>query len=312
MAKFPESLLPPDSVFQARAERRRQMIRVVAIGIGIRTLIVGGELVGATLFNSSALYMDALSSFLDVACSLLLILFIKLAERPPDTNHPFGHGRYEPLAGLQMGILLMVVGAWMLVHQVLQIPEAHAEALDKRAWLISLGALILLEVCYMISMRVAKRYESPALAADAAHYRVDSLTSLFATVALLVAAYVPEWSQVMDHIGASAIAVFMLVMGAFTAKGNVNQLLDRIPEKHYFDLVRRAAKNVAGVFETEKIRIQMFGPDAHVDIDVEVDPLLSVDKAHRISQEVRVAIQKEWPAVRDVSVHIEPYYPGDH
>lgn len=64
--------------------------------------------------------------------------------------------------------------------------------------------------------------------------------------------------------------------------------------------------------DTEKTRIQLYGPDAHVDIDIEVDPELSVQKAHKISQEVRIEIQKAWPAVRDVTVHIEPYYPNDH
>jgi len=92
----------------------------------------------------------------------------------------------------------------------------------------------------------------------------------------------------------------------------LNQLLDKIPATRYFLAVRKAAINVNGVLDTEKIRIQQYGPDAHVDIDIEVDPQLSVEKAHTISQHVRAAIQKEWPMVRDVMVHIEPYYPGDH
>ena len=88
--------------------------------------------------------------------------------------------------------------------------------------------------------------------------------------------------------------------------------MDRIPEDRFFNTVRQAAKHVEGVLETEKIRIQRYGPDAHVDIDIEVDPGLTVEVAHAISQKVRVEIQKAWPAVRDVTVHIEPYYSGDH
>ena len=104
----------------------------------------------------------------------------------------------------------------------------------------------------------------------------------------------------------------MIVMGVYAVRNNLHQLLDRVPDAHFFDTVTKAAKIVPGVLDTEKIRIQLYGPDAHVDIDVEVDPQLSVEKAHEISQKVRVEIQKEWPAVRDVTVHIEPYYPNDH
>lgn len=95
-------------------------------------------------------------------------------------------------------------------------------------------------------------------------------------------------------------------------RDNLHQLLDRIPATHYFDTVKQAARRVKGVFGTEKIRIQLYGPDSHVDIDIEVEPEMSVLAAHEISQQVRVEIQKDWPAVRDVTVHIEPFYPNDH
>jgi divalent metal cation (Fe/Co/Zn/Cd) transporter len=76
--------------------------------------------------------------------------------------------------------------------------------------------------------------------------------------------------------------------------------------------VKEAALKVEGVLATEKVLIQSYGPDAHVDIDIEVAPNLSVEVAHKLTQKVRAEIQKAWPAVRDVIVHIEPYYPGDH
>jgi cation diffusion facilitator family transporter len=161
-------------------------------------------------------------------------------------------------------------------------------------------------------IRAAKRRSSPALAADAIHYRIDGLTSLFATFALILVAFYPTWSHLIDHIGAMTISGLMMVIGIVAGKQNLNQLLDRAPDPDYFHRVRSAALKVQGVKETEKVRIQLYGPDAHVDIDIEVDPTLPVEEAHTISQKVRTEIQKEWPLVRDVTVHIEPYYPGDH
>ncbi len=104
----------------------------------------------------------------------------------------------------------------------------------------------------------------------------------------------------------------MIVVGLNASKKNLHQLVDGVPDRSYFDRVKEAALSVKGILATEKILIQIFGPDAQVSIDVEVDPKLSVEKGHELSQQVRLAIQKKWPSVRDVIVHLEPYYPNDH
>jgi len=150
------------------------------------------------------------------------------------------------------------------------------------------------------------------MVADAYHYRVDALTSVVATIALFIGQYSSDFAGLFDHLGAVVIACMMIGLGFSALRANFNQLVDKKPNPVYFQWVREAALSVKGTHETEKIRIQISGPDAHVDIDIEVDPHMSVEKAHKISQEVRAAIQKKWPQVRDVTVHIEPYYPDDH
>jgi cation diffusion facilitator family transporter len=205
------------------------------------------------------------------------------------------------------------VGGGMLIKESLDLGNAKPEfIIDPLLWMIPFLAAVTLEICYHYVKNVAKKNHSPALAADAVHYRIDSLTSAFATIALLSAAYTPAWSYVFDHMGAIAISGFMIVIGLNISKENLKQLLDTKPEADFFIKVENASKRVSGVKGTEKVRIQQYGPDAHVDIDIEVDPNLSVQLAHEISQKVRVEIQKDWPAVRDVTVHIEPFYPGDH
>lgn len=313
MKHFPQKLDLPRDVLVQRAQRKKELMISASWGIFIRLAIIAFELVGVWLFASSALMMDALASSVDVFSTLLLILFIRLAERPPDDNHPFGHGRYEPLVGLQLGLLLIVVGAGMFVQQCLQFYEAPSEkVIDNHAWIFPVVAVILLEICYRVVSYTAKKQDSPALIADAYHYRIDALTSLFAACALIAAAFIPEWSYLIDRVGAVLISMLMVVLGIFASRQNLDQLVDKVPDPVTFERVKRAAMQAEGVLGTEKIGIQQFGPDAHIDIDVEVDPYLTVEVAHEISQRVRLEIQKEWPAVRDVIVHIEPYYPNDH
>lgn len=314
MSKFPKPVEIPHEVYIERVNRHQQMMQSSRIGIFVRLAIIVFELIGFAWVNSSSLFLDAMSSLLDVVSSGFLLLCIRLAKRPPDDDHPFGHGRYEPLGGLLLGLLLLVTGGVMFIQQTFGVALEGVEPipLSMWAWIFPFTAMILLEFSYRAILWTARRQNSPALAADAFHYRVDSISSLMATVALILAAYWPQWSHLIDHLGAIGIAIFMVIIGVVAAKENLNQLLDKVPDEEFFDKVREAAQAVKGVKGTEKIRIQSYGPDAHVDIDVEVDPDLSVDVAHQISQQVRVEIQKAWPAVRDVMVHIEPYYANDH
>lgn len=313
MSQFPNSLKLPLSIHESRIKRDHEIVRAASLGIKIRFAIIFFELIGVVLVQSSALFFDVLATLMDVVSSFFLIFCVKMAQKPPDRNHPFGHGRYEPLGGMLLGILLVVTGIIMSANQMLALfqDETH-HVIHPYGWIFPAATIVLLEISYRYIQKIAKRENSPALMADAVHYRIDSLNSVSATIALAIGAYFPLWSGLSDQIGAICIALFMVVVGVYATKENMHQLMDRIPNSEFFDRVKKAAMKVKGILGTEKIRIQQYGPDAHVDIDIEVDPELSVNKAHELSQEVRFEIQKEWPSVRDVTVHIEPFYANDH
>lgn len=310
---FPDPIPLPQAVFEARNARKAAITKVMSIGMAVRFGIVAIELLGFWLFSSMSLLIDSIATIADLISSVILLISIRLASRPPDENHPFGHGRFEPLAGLQLGIFLAFAGVGMGVQQLLALfQEKTAVVIDSHAWIFALIAVVLLELSYRKMVMIARREKSEALMAEAFHFRADSINSALALFALLIAAMLPQASWYADRIGAIGIALFMCAVGCIAAKKNIDQLLDRIPDEELFMRVRNAAMTVTGVCDTEKIRIQQYGPDAHVDIDVEVDPTLSVEQAHTISQHVRTKIQIAYPNVQDVVVHIEPYYPDDH
>src|SRR5438552_2530426 len=103
MSKFPEKIPLPSDVYKKREERRKEILLIALRGISLRGSIILAELLGYFYLRSSALLLDALSSLFDIGMSLLLMLCIRLADKPPDRHHPFGHGRFEPIAGLQLG-----------------------------------------------------------------------------------------------------------------------------------------------------------------------------------------------------------------
>lgn len=283
------------------------------IGIGVRLLIVAAELAAWASFGSAVLLVDALASLADVAASLLLVVAIRLAARPPDDDHPFGHGRYEPLAGLQLAVMLTGVGVYLFLRQLWSAATESAEG-DVQWFVgtIPLMAAALLEIVSRVIRGIGQRHRSSALVAESAHFRIDAVTSFVAAVGIGLAAAAPEFGHLIDHLAAMLLAAVVIWLGLVAAFENLHQLMDRVPESASFERVRSAAASIEGVLEVEKIRIQHAGPDAHVDIDIEVDPAIRVDEAHRIAQHVRAKIQSDWPSVREVVVHVEPYYAGDH
>ena len=310
---FPKSIELPSQILKAREERSGALLRVTKLGILIRMVIIISEMAGFFLFESHTLLIDAIDGAFDVATSFFLLFCIKYASRPPDSNHPFGHGRLEPLAGLQLGLILTCLGSFLFIKEMwadFDLPEPSA--INPLSALIPLSAFLLLELAGLKMKKLAKELRSPALLAEARHLRLDSLNTVIASITLLLAASFPSWSARLDEAGALLIAACMIYIGINGCKRNLDQLLDRKPEEDLFQRVREAALRTSGVKDTEKMRIQSYGPNAHVAIDIEVEGTLSVEEAHLISQNVRIEIQKEWPDVQDVIVHIEPYYPNDH
>lgn len=316
--KFPKRVKPSAQIVEKkRKERTYELFSASGRACIIRLILIFLEFTGYYLYHSDALFVDAIASSYDLLSSIVLLICLWLAQTPPDGKHPFGHGRIEPIAGMQLAIFLTILGAWLFYQETLALinPMALSQTLtplNPKSFLFSLAAVFLMEFCYRILTKQAQKHDSRALKTEALHYRLDAANSLLATFALILAALIPSYSHFIDHAAAALIAAFMTFVSIKAAKHNIDQLIDRCPDKEFFAKIETAALSVDGVLGTEKVRIQHYGPDAHIDIDVEVNPELRVDQAHRISQHVRAKIQEAWPAVRDVTVHIEPYYPNDH
>jgi len=313
MSKFPKDLPLHRSVIKSRLARRKKLLVSARRGVMLRGVIIIAEFFGFAFFGSSTLLLDALSNGVDALSSIVLMWCIHQADQPPDKEHPLGHGRFEPIAGLLIGALLVFLGFVSTIEQVRLIFTGETtREIPTVALIIPLVAVILLEICHQTLKKAAKQKQSPALHADAIHYRIDALTSFFALIVLCMVAMFPDYAHIFDHLGALLIALFMIFVGVIAARKNISQLIDRAPPKEMYERVHAAALKVPGILATEKLRLQVYGPDAFVGIDVEVDPDLSVEESHKITQKVRRAIQKAGPSVRDVIVHVEPYYPGDH
>lgn len=258
--------------------------------------------------NSYALIADAIESTADVFSSLLVLFGIRYANRPPDKNHPYGHGKAEPLVTFLVVGFLIVSAVVIAYQSIINIQTPHK--LPKSWTLYILGAIIIWkEASYRWVMRRAKKLDSTALKADAWHHRSDTITSIAAFIGICVALYLGEGYEAADDIAALFAAGFILYNSYLIFRPALGEVMD---EHRYGELeneIRRIALTVSGVKGTEKCLIRKNGMHYFVDLHALVNAKISVEEGHKIAHNLQDEIIRKSPNITQVFVHIEPYNP---
>jgi cation diffusion facilitator family transporter len=241
----------------------------------------------------------------DVLASLIVFLGMILASRPPDANHPYGHGRFEILAGLLVGLILVLAGIGICFRSVEKVSEFHAPPGTQAIWSL-VAALVIKSVLAILKFRTGTRIGSTALVADAWNDAVDLLSASVALVAVSLAIADPAQFLAADHYGGFAVGAIVIVTGLRVVRDSSLELTDTMPSNDLVDSIRRIAFQVPGVEGVEKCFARKTGLQYHVDIHIEVEPTMTVAQSHDIATEVRAHLRRELPSVADVLVHVEP------
>jgi cation diffusion facilitator family transporter len=255
--------------------------------------------------NSFALIADAIESTTDIFSSTLVLLGLKYAKRPPDKNHPYGHGKIEPL------ITFLVVGflissALLIAH--LSIENIRTPHKSPEAWtLIILGLIILWkEISYRIVIRKGKEIQSTSLRADAWHHRSDAITSVTAFIGITIAIVFGAGYETADDWAALAASGFILYNSYKIFRPALGEVMDENHHDGMIDEVRRIALTVNGIVDTEKCFIRKAGTKYHIDLHAVVDGNISVTKGHELSHHLKDALIENLPNLEQVLIHIEP------
>lgn len=285
------------------------MIRVAPERMALAGVAVNGALAVVKLFagivgHSFALVADAVESLVDLAGSAVVWSAMRYGSKPPDAEHPFGHGKAEAVAGLLVAGLVVAAGVGIAVEAVRQIITPHSSPAPFT--LIVLVAVIAIkETLARLASRAASRAGSSAGAADAWHHRADAITSLFAFVGISVALIGGEGWARADDIAALLASGVIIFNGVRIAREPWHELLDRdMPE-----VARRAgeiALGVTGVMGIERCDARRSGRGHLVVMHAEVAPDMSVEASHRITGAIKGAIRAACPDIDSVLVHIEP------
>lgn len=255
--------------------------------------------------NSYALIADAIESTVDVFSSILVWMGLKYSSKPPDENHPYGHGRYETLATFTVVGFLLVSATLIAYESIQNIKTPHE--LPKIFTLYVLGAIILFkEFSFQYVMRKSKLTNSSSLKADAWHHRSDAITSIMALLGITIALLMGPGFEAADDWAALMAAGII----AFNAYKILRPVLGEISDEQLYDEqideIRQIAQTVPGVIDTEKCHVRKMGMTYYVDLHLIVKAEISVLEGHKIGHDLKDEIQRQMPEVADVLVHIEP------
>ena len=281
----------------------RTAARVALAGIAASAVLAAIKTGVGLAANSVATVSDGVESAADVISSGLVYLGLRVAARPPDEAHPYGHGRFETLIALGVGLLLAAVGVGICLHSVLT--DQQAPALFA-IWALGLS-IITKAVMATVKMRAGRAARSAALTADAWNDSVDILSGSVALISVLLSVYDPEHLRNADRYGGFVIGLIVIFMGFRVVRETALQLMDTMPGPAQMEELRVEAMKVPGALGVDKCYARKTGLRYHVDLHLEVDPDLTVLASHEIARDVKRHLKNQLDWVADVLVHVEPH-----
>ena len=255
--------------------------------------------------NSYALIADAIESTTDVFASCLVLFGIKYSTRPPDDNHPYGHGRAEPLVTFAVVGFLLISATFIAYESIVNIgsPQVAPESYT----LYVLATIIIgKEILYRIVARKGDETHSTSLKADAWHHRSDAITSLIAFIGISVSIFLGEGYETADDWAALLASGFIVYNAYLIFRPALSEIMDEHIYDDFVDDVRRISATVEGVVDTEKCFVRKMGLTYHVDLHLIVDGEISVTKGHDIAHRLKNELQHQIPEISDVLIHVEP------
>ncbi len=280
-------------------------VRLAKLALLVNALLAVAKIAGGVLGNSYVLIADGIESTADIFSSVVVWSGLRLAVRPADENHPYGHGKAEPVASMIVSLLLLGAALLIAVQSVHEILKPHLAP----AWFtLPLLFVVILtkEILFRFAFRAGHSLESTALKSDAWHHRSDALTSAAAFVGIAIALVGGPGYESADDWAALVACAVIAWNSLRLLRGALDEVMDAAVSPAIVAAVRQLAADVDGVRAIEKCRIRKSGLHLALDIHVVVDGNLNVRQGHGIAHQVKDRLLESQYRINDVTVHIEP------
>ncbi len=296
---------------RSQGEREKQLAAVSSLLAAV--VLTSLKIAVGLATGSLGILSEAAHSGLDLVAAAVTFLAVRISAKPADREHTYGHGKFENLSALFETALLLATCVWIIHEAVERLFFRSVNVLPSVWGFVIMGVSIAIDYSRSRALaRVAKKYRSQALEADALHFSTDIWSSAVVIVGLgcvwLSRALSLSWLEKADAVSALLVAGIVVFVSAKLGKRSIDELLDAIPASVH-DQVTRAAR-VAGVLDVRKVRLRRSGPEVFGDVTLTVNSGQALERAHDIASEAEAAIRQDLPDA-DVVVHVEPANPGN-
>ena len=280
--------------------------RVSVVSIIQNVLLSLFKLFAGIFANSNAMISDAIHSASDVFSTIVVIIGVRLSSRDSDREHPYGHERMECVAAIILSIVLFITGLGIGIQALQDILNGNYETLQMPGILALIAAIVSIitkEAMYWYTRHYAKQIDSAALMADAWHHRSDAFSSIGAFIGI---AGSRMGFPIMDAIASLVIFVFIAKAAFDIFKDAMDKMVDHSCDENTEKAIYDCVINHEDVLGIDLLQSRIFGNKIYVDLEIELDASYTLEKAHRIAEDIHEDIEKNFPKVKHVMIHVNP------
>lgn len=282
-----------------------QAIKTTQQGIIISIILLAIKALAGHFGHSYALIADASETGADILSSSLLWVGLRISLKPADRDHPYGHGKAEPLAAMGVSLFLILAAVWIAWHAIGFVTTPH-----ELPHLFTLPVLLLVilvkEMMYRYVLKVGTALNSQAVKADAYHHRSDAITSVAAFIGIVIARIGGKGFEGADDWAAILASVIIFYNAIKLLRPALAEIMDTAPPHEISVKVKSIAAEVQEVREIEKCHVRKMGLEYFVDLHIKVDAFLTVAEGHRIAHQVKSRLLEAGLRIKDVLIHVEP------
>lgn len=280
------------------------------LGMFVNMILFVFKLVAGFLGRSGAMIADAVHSASDFATDVVVLAFVRISAKPRDDDHKWGHGKYETLASLIIGVALFAVGVEILLDSAEKIKAvAEGEVLPRPGAIAIIAAAVSIvakEALFQWTVRVGKQIESPSVVANAWHHRSDALSSIGALLGIGAAYFLGEKWRIADPIAAIVVAALIIKVAIDLCSTALAELLEKSLPKEVEEEILAIILATPNVYKPHNLRTRRIGSDIAIEVHIRVNGEMTVFASHEISKEIERALRARFGERTAVAIHIEP------
>lgn len=294
--------------------REKEIYRTTIVGTAVNALLIVLKFLAGIVGRSSAMLADAVHSLSDFITDIIVLVFVKIAGKPGDKGHAYGHGKFETLATLIIGLILGIAGIMLMVSGIEKVSDSIAGRDLPKPGMVALAiaavSIVAKEWLYRYTVAKGRKLNSPAVMANAWHHRSDAISSVGTLVGIGGAIFLGERWRILDPLAAIVVSFFIIKSGYDIMKPCIAELLEASLPEEDEERIMRTVMAVDGIKGVHRLRTRRIGNGIAIDLHAKMDGSLSLERAHAIATAAEKALRHQWGTNAIINIHMEPYTPA--